>query len=178
MLRFGTMLTLLVVFTLVFSGCAKKTVTAPEPVPEPVAMKPAVVEPVVQEPATAAEPPMVVKVETESPVMNGSALEMILFDYDSHLLTTDAKATLAKNAAWLRAHPQEKIVLEGYCDERGSDEYNLALGERRALEARKYLASLGIGEQRCAVVSFGEERPVAEGHDEISWAMNRRVEFK
>ena len=178
MLRFGTMLTLLLAFTLALSGCAKKTVTATEPVPEPVAMKPAVAEPVMQAPVTEAEPPMVVKADTETPAMNGSALEMILFDYDSHLLTTDAKASLAKNAAWLRAHPQVKIVLEGYCDERGSDEYNLALGERRALETRKYLASLGIDEQRCGVVSFGEEHPVAEGHDEISWAMNRRVEFR
>lgn len=172
MQRFGSILILIFIFVLSLSGCAKKTIPEIEPVPEPVA--PVIVESVVQAPVTQNGQPEV----TPAPVMEEFTLEMIHFEYDSSALNAAAHEILAKNVIWLRAHPEQRIVIAGYCDERGSDEYNLALGERRAMEVRDYLVSSGIAEQNCSVVSMGEEDPVAEGHDEISWALNRRVEFR
>ncbi len=104
-------------------------------------------------------------------------LKTIYFDFDKYNLRDDARRQLDANADILRNHSDMNIMIEGHCDERGTDEYNLALGERRAQAAREYLVRLGIDAARINVISYGEERPVAPGHDEESWALNRRGEF-
>ena len=105
-------------------------------------------------------------------------LKTIYFGYDKDELTDAARATLRQNANWLKANPQWNVVLEGHCDERGTIEYNLALGQRRANSVRSYMASLGVEASRVRTVSFGEERPVDNGHNEAAWAKNRRAESK
>jgi peptidoglycan-associated lipoprotein len=107
----------------------------------------------------------------------GLELAAVYFDYDSAVLREDARSSLKKNAEVIRSAPASVVVtLEGHCDERGSEEYNLALGERRAESARAYLVDLGIPNSRLRVVSFGEAKPAVMGHDESAWKWNRRVE--
>lgn len=106
-----------------------------------------------------------------------SALDRIYFDFDASTLSDAARATLAKNAAALIKETSAKIRIEGNCDEHGSAEYNLALGERRAQTAKKYLATLGVSEGRLATISYGKEHPADQGHDEAAWKTNRRDEF-
>jgi peptidoglycan-associated lipoprotein len=103
-------------------------------------------------------------------------LEVVYFDYDSAALREDARAGLKKNAGLIRGASEAVITLEGHCDERGSEEYNLALGERRADAVRRYLVDLGVPNSRLRVVSFGEAKPAVMGHDESAWKWNRRVE--
>ncbi|MBD3297297.1 MAG: peptidoglycan-associated lipoprotein Pal [candidate division Zixibacteria bacterium] len=106
-----------------------------------------------------------------------SNMRTIYFAFDKYNLRDDAKRNLEHNAEILKENPGIDIVIGGHCDERGTNEYNLALGERRAKAARDYLVRLGISEERLAVRSYGEERPVAMGHNEEAWAQNRRAEF-
>ncbi|MDV2480249.1 MAG: peptidoglycan-associated lipoprotein Pal [bacterium] len=105
-------------------------------------------------------------------------MRKVLFEFDKSHLTSEARDTLEDNATWLRDHSGVKVRIEGHADERGSVEYNLALGERRAMRVRSYLISLGIDSSRIFTISFGEERPKARGHNERAWAKNRRAEFK
>ena len=102
----------------------------------------------------------------------------IYFDFDKWDLKPEARAVLEKKAAWLKANPQYKVTIGGHCDERGTNEYNLALGERRAKAAVKYLNTLGVSTERMTSISYGEERPVCTEHNEGCWAKNRRDEFK
>ena len=104
-------------------------------------------------------------------------LENIYFDFDSAVLSQEARKKLVMNAEKLNKDGKVKIRIEGNCDERGSDEYNIALGERRAKAALKYLATLGIPEKRLSSISYGKEKPAVERHDEDAWAKNRRDEF-
>ncbi len=103
--------------------------------------------------------------------------EDIHFAFDSYVLSPEAQKILDKKVAWLRKHPSIKVIIEGHCDERGSNEYNLALGERRANSAKQYLVNAGIEPDRIHIISYGEERPLALGSDEASWAINRRAHF-
>jgi len=103
--------------------------------------------------------------------------ELIHFAFDSSALDATAQDILKKKAAYLQAHPDVKIVIEGHCDERGTIEYNLALGERRAQAARAFLENMGIASDRLAIISYGEERPLDLGHNEAAWAKNRRDQF-
>ncbi len=112
--------------------------------------------------------------------MRGRAigLETIYFDYDSFQIRNDAKPLLKGNAQTIAGKPNwPMIVIEGHCDERGSDEYNLALGERRAEQVKRYLVDLGVPSSRLDTVSFGEANPAVQGHDEAAWRYNRRSEF-
>jgi len=104
-------------------------------------------------------------------------LQTIYFNFDSAALSEQARNTLAKDADLLKNIGKAKIRVEGNSDERGSDDYNLALGEKRAKEAVQYLANLGIPAEQLTVISYGKEKPVATGHDEASWAKNRRDDF-
>jgi len=106
-----------------------------------------------------------------------AGLQKIYFDFDSYKLSDVARASLAKNAGVMKKDPADKVRIEGNCDERGSDEYNLALGERRAKAALEYLVTLGIPAQRLSFISYGKEKPVDPGHDEPAWAKNRRDDF-
>ena len=101
--------------------------------------------------------------------------DRVFFGFDKFNLKADARKTLEKQAVWMKANPSVTVNVEGHADERGTREYNLALGERRANAAKNYLVSLGIAPNRIAVVSYGKERPVALGSDEQSWAQNRRA---
>lgn len=105
-------------------------------------------------------------------------LKRINFDFDQFTLSADARGVLGENAKYLSANSGTNVVIEGHCDERGSDEYNLALGESRALAAKNYLVSLGVSAKRLSVISYGEEKPLSKGAGEEAWAQNRRAEFK
>ena len=107
----------------------------------------------------------------------GGPLADIHFELDSAALSDEARSTLEKHALWLQGQRGTRVTVEGHCDERGTVEYNLALGEQRARAARDYLVSLGVGQDRLRVVSFGKERPLATGADESSYAQNRRAHF-
>ena len=102
---------------------------------------------------------------------------MIYFAYDKSEITAEFEEVIQKNYEWISQNPDAQIQLEGHCDERGTNEYNLALGERRAKAVFDYLVSLGASPSQFTIVSFGEERPVAYGSNEASWRQNRRVEF-
>ncbi|OGG52280.1 MAG: peptidoglycan-associated lipoprotein [Candidatus Handelsmanbacteria bacterium RIFCSPLOWO2_12_FULL_64_10] len=100
------------------------------------------------------------------------------FDYDKYNVRDDQKSALEKNAEKLKARPDLQATIEGHCDERGTIEYNMALGQKRADSARSFLAKAGVDAKRLTTVSYGKERPADSGHDESAWAKNRRVEFK
>lgn len=99
----------------------------------------------------------------------------VFFGYDQHTLSADAQATLARQANWLKQYPQTRIVVSGNCDERGTREYNLALGARRAEAARAYLVSLGVDGSRITTVSYGKERPIDSRSTEQAWSLNRNA---
>lgn len=108
-------------------------------------------------------------------VQNRGYLKDAFFGYDESTLTSDGQAALSSSATWLRSNPQYNVLIEGHCDERGTEQYNLALADRRAAIARDYLITLGVDGRRIRTVSYGEERPFDEGHDESSWSQNRRA---
>lgn len=106
-------------------------------------------------------------------------LASIYFDFDSSAIRSDARATLKANGGAIQNHGEwRRVVVEGHTDERGSEEYNLALGEQRASATRQYLEDLGVDGSRLQVVSFGKSAPAVQGHDESAWRWNRRVEFR
>ena len=155
---------------LIVTGCAKPqandamsdsgkaplpTATEPTPAVEPVMDK---------QPAKTAQPQI--------------TLEQVRFAYDQATLSDQARNTLTANATILELAPELKVSIEGHCDARGSDEYNLSLGERRAQSVRTYLVSLGIAPQRLKTISYGEEKPLDTANNELAWAKNRRAEFR
>ena len=104
-------------------------------------------------------------------------MEDVYFEYDSSLLTSEAQMLLKKKAQYLKEHPGITVVIEGHCDERGTFEYNLALGDRRALSVKAFLTDLGVSASRLTTISYGEERPLDPRSTEDAWAKNRRVHF-
>lgn len=106
-----------------------------------------------------------------------AGMENIYFDFDAFVLSQNARKILLRHADIMKKDPDIVVQIEGHCDERGSDEYNLALGEKRAKAALQYLLTMGIPPKRLSVISYGKEKPVSVGHDEASWARNRRDEF-
>jgi peptidoglycan-associated lipoprotein len=108
----------------------------------------------------------------------GGPLADIRYDFDQAKLSDEARALLEQHAAWLKRHGDTRVTVEGHCDERGTVEYNLALGDQRAKAARDYLVSLGIAAERLTAVSYGKERPLDPDHNEDAWAKNRRAHFR
>lgn len=106
------------------------------------------------------------------------ALYTIYFGYDSYSIASDFTETIKKNAQWMKSNPSVSIILEGHADERGGNEYNLALSQRRALGIEKFLSDFGVDKRKLTVLSYGEEKPANKGHDEAAWGENRRVEIK
>jgi len=166
-----------------FGACAKKKPQAPPPAPPPPAVQPS--EPTVE---VAPRPQGEAMDETQKAlsgdiaqvndfVQKNGLLGDIYFDFDKADLSEDARARLAKNGDWLRSHPEFQVTIEGNCDERGTNEYNLALGQRRASAAKDYLASLGLDASRLQTISYGEERPVCTESDEGCWSRNRHDHF-
>jgi len=144
-------------------SCQKKVqAQAPAPAPAP-APKPATPAPA---PAPAAK--------LEVPAF---MTERVYFDFNKSVLKPEAQTLLKKKADWLKANANTKLLVEGNCDERGTAEYNLALGERRAESAKKFLTDLGIDAKRISTISYGEERPVDPQHTEAAWAKNRNAGF-
>jgi len=151
-------------------GCAKKPLPNIEPVPVvDIAADPVVV-PVVEIDAAPATATLVAQ--------DGSNLETVSFAYDSSTLDAAARLSLQRTSDWLRENAPVAVTIEGHCDERGSGEYNLALGEQRALVVKGYLVNLGIPAERLGTISFGEEVPFDKGHDEVAWSKNRRAAFR
>ncbi|MBI4178519.1 peptidoglycan-associated lipoprotein Pal [bacterium] len=109
--------------------------------------------------------------------VESGSLQRIYFEYDKAQLTEESKEVLRKNADWLKQNPKLVIRIEGHADERGTMEYNLSLGEQRALATRDFVMSLGVDPSRIYTISYGEERPLVEGHTEAIWSKNRRAEF-
>ena len=101
----------------------------------------------------------------------------ILYEFDSASLSVDAQQILRRKAEWLRENPRARVIIEGHCDERGTNEYNLALGDRRAFSAKSFLVDLGIDDSRLTTVSYGEEQPIDSRTAEDAWAKNRRAHF-
>jgi peptidoglycan-associated lipoprotein len=155
---------------LMMSSCAKKQVGTGEAAPAAGA-------PSAAAPAPAAAAPSTAGVDMAQDARAFEA-EGIYFDFDKSEIKAEAKAILEKKAAWLRANPSYKVKIEGNCDERGTNEYNLALGDRRAKAAQKYLNALGISMDRMSTISYGEEKPVCKEKNEKCWSKNRRDDFK
>ncbi len=105
------------------------------------------------------------------------SLQPVYFEFDSFYLNEEARKNLRNIADWLNAHPSLKVLIEGHCDERGTEEYNLALGEKRAKSVKDYLVQLGVPSENLSIISYGEEFPVDARHNESAWAKNRRAEF-
>ena len=103
--------------------------------------------------------------------------EDILFEFDSASLSVEAQEILRAKAAWLRENPRAQVMIEGHCDERGTNEYNLALGDRRAFSSKSFLVDLGIADSRLTTISYGEEQPVDSRATEDAWTQNRRAHF-
>ena len=112
---------------------------------------------------------------SDSGKING--LQTVHFDLDSSTLSSETRKELSENAEWIKSHAKVTVQVEGHCDSRGSVEYNLALGERRAKAVKAYLVSLGIDAKRLTVISYGEEKPIATGDTEEAYAKNRRANF-
>ena len=135
-----------------------------EPVTAPATPKP-------ESPPAAPTPSPVAPTAKESP------LKDVFFDFDKSLIRPDAKKTLDENIRWLKENAKATMTIEGHCDERGTREYNLGLGERRAKATRDYLVTAGIDAKRIKTISYGKERPFVPGHDESAWRWNRRAHF-
>jgi len=164
--------------TFMASGCAKNEMVKKDEGVAPAASTPAkapVKTEVVQE-QSVKQAPVAESTAGQYEQMK-SELNKIYFDFDSFKLSEPARSSLAKNADLLKKDSAEKVRIEGNCDERGSDEYNLALGEKRAKAAMQYLVTSGIPAERLSVISYGKEKPADPGHDEAAWAKNRRDEF-
>jgi peptidoglycan-associated lipoprotein len=166
----------LVVFA---AACSKKppvqTTPAPTPSPAPVEAAPTPV-PVPPKPSKPPEAPEV-KVTDRTLVEISGYLKPAFFDYDKAEIRPDAKEALSGDAEFLRKWPSLKVSLEGHCDERGTREYNMALGQRRAASARDFLVSLGIDASRLQIISYGKERPFCTGQTDECWQKNRRAHF-
>jgi len=151
-------------------GCPKKTEVTSTPEARQEAAPPAQQAPTTQ-PAPEAEAPK----EKAAPAASG--LLPVYFDFDKSFIRSDVRDIMKANADWLKAHPKVKIKIEGNCDERGTIEYNQALGQRRAASAKKYLTDLGISAARISLISYGKEKPVCTEGAESCWQKNRRDDF-
>jgi peptidoglycan-associated lipoprotein len=177
----GATLSTVLLLAAFVAACKKPPVTTPtEAPPPPPAPKP-VEAPAPQEITETFKPAPVETAPVAEPSIEelnrSGVLRTIYFAFDRADLTEESRATLRANAEWLKANPKYRIRIEGHCDERGTIEYNLALGQRRADAARDYLVSLGVDPGRLTTISYGEERPADPGHNEEAWAKNRRAEF-
>lgn len=163
-----TLLVVAILATVALTGCAKKAKVTEAPAVAPAA---SAATSAAAAATQAAAPAAGVSVVTEA------GLERIHFEFDSYTLDDAAKRILGMNAEWLKANPAAKITIEGHCDERGSDTYNLALGENRAKAAKAFLTTVGIAADRINVISYGEEKPLDPASNEAAWSKNRRAEF-
>jgi peptidoglycan-associated lipoprotein len=171
-----------------FAGCAKKVAAKAPPPPVPERSAPAAVESNPAPTRNYSQPPQVASSEpsrTPDAATRARIQDLLnriqdaYFDYDQHTLRPDAEATLKTDAQTLadiiKQYPDFKLTVEGYCDERGSDEYNLALGDARAKQTKEYLSDLGLPGNQLATISYGKDKPTCSEHDEACWQKNRRT---
>lgn len=161
---------------LALTGCPPPATTKPEAPPAPTPQASAA-----QKPPAAATAPAKPSASLEA-ARKGIApapgpLKDIYFDFDKYDLRADARDVLKANADWLKTNASARVEIEGHCDERGTNEYNLALGAKRAQAAKDYLATLGISKERLSTISYGEELPVCKEQSEGCWQKNRRARF-
>jgi peptidoglycan-associated lipoprotein len=158
------------------AGCHHKA--PPAPAPEPVAAAPAPQ----QQPAAAPTPVTPVaddgSARRASEEARNTLMQMAFFDFDKSDLTDQDRSTLDAKIPILQSNPTLRIRIDGNCDDRGSDEYNMALGQRRAAMAKRYLTDHGVDASRIDIISYGKERPIAQGSDESAWARNRNDQFE
>ncbi|MBN2347178.1 MAG: peptidoglycan-associated lipoprotein Pal [Candidatus Aminicenantes bacterium] len=159
---------------LMLGACAKKAAKV-EPVQEPVVEK-------VEEPVAKVEKPVLSEEEifqqkSLEELNKDQILKRIHFDFDKYTIRDDMKSILQANADWLLKFPSVEILVEGHCDERGTIEYNIALGEKRAEAAKNYLVSLGMTASKIKIISYGKSKPLVQGVDEATYFQNRRAEF-
>jgi peptidoglycan-associated lipoprotein len=185
----ATVMSLLLV-GLITSGCAKQPATTaatagPAPAPAPRAAAPAPA-PTTAAPAGSGEAASgaaatAAPASTARPSLKEftavAALKDVFFEFDKYDIRAEDAKTLDANATWLKANAENLLLIEGHCDERGTNEYNLALGERRAKAAMNYLVSQGVQANRITIISYGEERPVCNEKNESCWSKNRRAHF-
>ncbi|PYM19962.1 MAG: peptidoglycan-associated lipoprotein Pal [Candidatus Rokuibacteriota bacterium] len=185
----------LALVSLVIAGCAKRPATTEMSVPPPAGRGAATspsqatatttapaTPPAQQTPATTAQqapaaPPTGTARPSTQEYVENSELKDIHFDFDKAEIRKVDVPILDADAAWLRSHEDHAVLIEGHCDERGTNEYNVALGDRRAKATMNYLVSRGVPATRITVTSFGEERPICNQHTEACWAKNRRAHF-
>lgn len=178
---------IVIIGVMLATGCAKKVVTSEieegvkaQPVekqtsPEPEAQQ---AKPIEKGTVKSEEAAIQATAQKEAaPVAEVKGIADIFFDFDRFSIREDARPTLEDNAKYMKGNNNLKIVIEGHCDERGTPEYNIALGERRAQAAKKYLIDLGIDSSRISVISYGEEKPFCTDHTEECWQENRRARF-
>jgi peptidoglycan-associated lipoprotein len=172
--------------SLTAAGCAKKTAPVARPMPPPPPTSPSTTTRPPAPPEPVAEPTIVppepvrddaISAGSLDDLNKNSPLKPVFYELDSSDLSSEAQQALNANAALLKRYPSWTVTIEGHCDERGTPEYNLALGERRAITARAYLVSLGIPADRMRIVSYGKEFPFDPGHDETAFSKNRRAHF-
>ncbi len=182
-MKYGRILGVILLMMIFAFACAKKKVVKPEavtPVPE---VEKAVPEEAPEELAAEGIEEARIREEElarEKALKRGIAVfedEDIHFDFDKYNIRPDAAEILKRKAEWLKAHPDVRLLIEGHCDERGTEEYNLALGERRTNSAQQFLLNLGVDVSYISTISYGEERPINPGHNEEAWAKNRRAHF-
>ena len=193
--RWGSALSVapLLVLSLFLAGCPKRPATlaasapapgvaTPPPAPPPPVPPPAPPESTPPPPPPAASAPMPQVATPAPPVLPrvsefaaNANLKDVYFDFDKYDVRPDAARILDANATWLKANPGNLVLIEGHCDERGTAEYNLALGERRAKSTMNYLVGQGVAASRITVISYGKERPLCTEKTEACWAMNRRA---
>ncbi|MFA5907529.1 MAG: peptidoglycan-associated lipoprotein Pal [Vicinamibacterales bacterium] len=182
----NAMMVLAVLLSVVVGACSKKAPPVARPMPPPSATGTTTPPPSPPPPPSpVAEPVPVPPMPVEDTIGSkslddlnrDSPLKPLFFDLDSSDVSADGQQVLQANAAVLKKYPAWQVTIEGHCDERGTAEYNLALGERRALAARTYLVSLGIPADKVKTVSYGKEFPFDAGHDDAAWGKNRRAHF-
>ena len=171
---------------LIISGCAKRSATtaatsAPAPAPRAAAPATAAPAPAAPAPGPSAAPAPATAAPTTRPspkeFTESAALKDVFFEFDKYDIRPEDTKTLDANAAWLKSNADNLVLIEGHCDERGTNEYNLGLGERRAKSAMNYLVSQGVQANRITIISYGKERPVCNEQNESCWSMNRRAHF-
>ena len=185
MRRAWTVTVLMLLVVLGVAACGKRNAPVARPMPPPVpptttpSRPPAPPEPVAEPTVVPPEPVRDDAISSASldDLNRNSPLKPVFFEYDSSDLTSEAQRALDENAVTLKKYGSWAVTIEGHCDERGTAEYNLALGERRSVAARAYLVSLGIPADRLRTVSYGKEFPFDPGHDESAFKKNRRAHF-
>lgn len=174
--RFLAVATLVTSLSLLTGGCAKKTVQTEEGAAGTIGAEE-------ERMAMGAEESLDSKAwkrDGDHKVLEGRTSDPMLpvyFDFDKSGIRSDQVSRIRKNASYLKKNTGIRVRIEGNCDERGTNEYNMALGERRALSGKKYLVNLGVSSRRLKTISYGEEKPLNRGHDELSWSQNRRDDF-